>query len=770
MDWHVHQFERVQKLSAQRRLLLLHAPDADSLALVRESTAQHEPFSVKGPLELCLYNPQTGTYEHLDGVRKLPFKEPPIEERKQAFLDMTAGLLVKMEKVAEQEMARLSPDRDNDECWLHPNPKALISKARNALPTLMRIESLAATRRAFDTFAALSPLVYLRAELTTSGKTIMADSDNTNSLPERPREGEGPDGPASAPSKNALKKAAKEKEKAEKAAKRKAAEETQKAQAEAEDVSKEDYGDLPLVGSAAYNPPHDNRRTLQDISQQYTENTSFAEVPGGPKVVFRATVENAREQSAKLTFLVLGHKLDTIQAVVAASESTSRQMVKYAKNITQQSQVVVHGLVKKPKDLVKSCTIGWLEIHVERLFVIARAETPLPVQVEDCERALPEEDATAAAANDESGRPLVGLATRLNNRTIDLRSKLNTAIFLIKDGVADLFTSFLHERKFISTHTAKLLGAATEGGASVFPVKYFERSAFLAQSPQFYKQMLVAAQFERVMEIGPVFRAENSNTGRHLTEFTGLDLEMAFEEHYHEVVDLLEELMLHIFHGLRERYSKETELVRKTYNIEEFRLPAKGQKAPRLHYSEGVSMLRGAGQEMDDFDDLSTAHEKLLGKLVLDKFGSDFYILDQYPLAVRPFYTMPSSSPTPGSTALGIASASPAAVATGSDTKDSWPKGPYSNSFDFHMRGVEILSGAQRVHNAELLQERMRAQDPPVNPDQTGLKEYVDSFRHGCPPHGGAGLGLERIVMLWLGLPNVRLASLFPRDPGRLAP
>lgn len=260
----------------------------------------------------------------------------------------------------------------------------------------------------------------------------MAEAANTKELPERPVEGQGPDGAASAPSKNALKKAAKDKEKAEKAAKRKAAEEAQKAQTEADDVSKEDYGDLPLIGSAAYTPPHDKRRTLQDISEQYTENTSLAEEPGGPKVVFRATVLNAREQSAKLTFLVLGHKLDTIQAVVAASESTSRQMVKYAKNITQQSQVLVHGLVKKPKDPVKSCTIGWLEIHVQRLFVIARAETPLPVQVEDCERALPEDEATAS---DESGRPLVGLATRLNNRTLDLRANLNLAIFRIKSGV-----------------------------------------------------------------------------------------------------------------------------------------------------------------------------------------------------------------------------------------------------------------------------------------------------------------------------------------------
>lgn len=389
----------------------------------------------------------------------------------------------------------------------------------------------------------------------------------------------------------------------EKAAKRKAEEDKQKQESAASDISASDYGDLPLIGSAEYHPPGDKRTTLDEISVLYTENTSLSEEAGGPSVCFRAVVENAREQSAKLTFLVLGHRLSNIQAVVAASESLSRQMVKFAKNITSQSQVLVHGLVKKPKDPVKSTSIGHLEIHVTRLFVIARAESPLPIQVEDCERPLPEEGADEDTQQKDEGRPIVTLNTRLNNRTIDLRAKLNGAIFTIKDGVTDLFCTFLRSRGFVGVQTPKLLGAATEGGSAVFPVKYFTSDAFLAQSPQFHKQMLIAAQFERVFEIGPIFRAENSNTARHLTEFVGLDLEMAFEEHYHEVVDLLEELMLYIFQGLQERYAKQTELVRKTYHVEPFKLPEKG-KVPRLHFAEGVKMLREAGTEIGDFDDL----------------------------------------------------------------------------------------------------------------------------------------------------------------------
>lgn len=634
-----------------------------------------------------------------------------------------------------------------------------------------------------------------------------ADAASTKSLAERPKESEDGD---KGPSKNALKKAAKDKEKAgtqsllqsnytitnsyvrctEKVAARKAAEDKQKADAVASDVSTEDYGDLPVTGLAAPSQSAaSSRNTLEEIASRFPSNKpdALTSAPGGPLVVFRAVVENAREQSAKLGFLVLGHRLNTIQAVVAASDTLSRQMVKFASRVPAQSQVLVHGIVRAPKELVKSTTIGHLEIHVIRLFVIARADAQLPIQVEDCERPLPREDTIAAgpvggtnageaAAVTEAeakrediadGRPIVALSTRLDNRPIDLRAKLNLAIFRIKDGVVDLFSSFLRARGFVGVQTPKLLGGASESGASVFKVAYFERTAFLAQSPQLAKQMLIAAQFERVFEVGPVFRAENSNTARHLTEFIGLDLEMAFEEDYHEVVTLLEELMLHIFAGLQERFPREGELVRRTYHVEPFALPAAG-KVPRLTFAEGVAMLREANAtlhdptlEIGDFDDLSTRQEKKLGELVLKRYGSDFYVLDQYPLAVRPFYTMPSTAQSrsvPGAT---------------SDDRDAPPTDParqYSNSYDFHMRGQEILSGAQRVHSPALLEERMRAVVPPIDPRSPGIKEYVDAFRAGCPPHAGAGLGLERIVMLWLGLPNIRLASAFPRDPSRLAP
>ena len=225
-----------------------------------------------------------------------------------------------------------------------------------------------------------------------------------------------------------------------------------------------------------------------------------------------------------------------------------------------------------------------------------------------------------------------------------------------------------------------------------------------------------------------------------LSKFVGLDLEMTFKIHYHEVLALLEELFIHIFTGLRTRYAEEIAIVRRQYPVEEFLLPAPGQPMLRLTFAEGVALLRSAGTDVADHEDLSTPNERLLGKLVREKYHTDFFIMDEFPLAVRPFYTMPN-------------------------VKD--PKN-ISNSYDFFMRGEEIMSGAQRVHQHDLLVERMKVFG--VDPDGDGIKDYVESFRYGTPPHAGGGIGLERVVFLYLGLGNIRKASMFPRDPQRLRP
>jgi nondiscriminating aspartyl-tRNA synthetase len=286
----------------------------------------------------------------------------------------------------------------------------------------------------------------------------------------------------------------------------------------------------------------------------------------------------------------------------------------------------------------------------------------------------------------------------------------------------------------VEIHTPKIISAASEGGANVFTLSYFKRDAFLAQSPQLYKQMAIAADFEKVFTTGPVFRAEDSNTHRHLTEFVGLDMEMAFKYHYHEVIREIGNTFIAIFKGLRDEYKQEIATVNEQYPRHEFTFL---EPALVLEFPEAIKMLRENGVEIGDEDDLSTPAEKFLGKLVKEKYNTDFYILDKYPLAVRPFYTMPD------------------------------PNDPrYSNSYDMFMRGEEILSGAQRIHDADLLTER--ALHHGINLEH--IAAYIDAFKYGCPPHGGGGIGMERVTMLYLGLHNIRMASLFPRDPKRLTP
>ena len=527
--------------------------------------------------------------------------------------------------------------------------------------------------------------------------------------------------------KSALKKLQKEKEKAAKKAAiaaRVAAEEQQRKNNEP-DVSEGKYGTFPLIQSKASDKTGVDR--VKDISHI---DQSWA----GKDIVFRARVHNTRLQGNKMAFIELRQapKADIIQGLVVADGKTiSKQFVKWAGSLNLESIVLVKGSVSAAPEPIKSATVKDVEIQIKELWLISGTPPQLPILIEDAMRS----EAEAEAQN----LPVVNLDTRLDSRVIDLRTPTNQAIFRIQSGVCELFREFLSKRGFTEIHTPKLLGAASEGGANVFKVGYFNRDAYLAQSPQFYKQMLIAADYEKVFEVGPIFRAENSNTHRHMTEFMGLDLEMAFEEHYDEVMCVLEEMFVFIFTELKNRYSKEIATVRKQFPVDEFKLPADG-KMPRINYLDGMKMLRENGYpDIGDYEDINTEQEKALGKLVHDKYDTDFYILDKFPLAVRPFYTMPDAE-NPN----------------------------LSNSYDFFMRGEEIMSGAQRIHDPALLSERMKSHG--VDPNGDGLKEYVDAFKYGAAPHAGGGIGLERVVMFFLGLGNIRRASLFPRDPQRLKP
>ena len=320
-------------------------------------------------------------------------------------------------------------------------------------------------------------------------------------MPERPK-----DAPAAAdgPSKNALKKAQKDAEKAAKKAEAKKKDEEKRAAQQAhvsEDTATENYGELS-----------------KSKGTEITHLNNLSEDQADKEVTVIVRIHNGRSQSAKLAFLMLRQQGKTIQAVVAAAgDAVSRQMVKWAVSVNVNSIVKVTGLVKKPETPVASATVSNLELHVKKIYLISPASEQIPMQVKDAERPPPE--STEEGQVDAEGAPIVTLKTRLDNRVIDLQTECNQAIFTISSAVEGLFEEYMRKSGSRKFNTPKMVGAATEGGAGVFEVSnYFGKSAYLAQSPQFYKQMLIAADCENVFEIGPVFRAENSNTHRHLTE------------------------------------------------------------------------------------------------------------------------------------------------------------------------------------------------------------------------------------------------------------
>ena len=475
------------------------------------------------------------------------------------------------------------------------------------------------------------------------------------------------------------------------------------------------YGDLPLIQSQTQ-----NKYTFTELS----DLDALLTKEGDTKQVRLRGRLHAVRGKGKSAFVVLRDGTSTVQVVFfvdAESKVVSKGMIKYVTSITKESIVDIEGLAVRPKQAVEGCTIKHVEIQGNGVNCISRAR-PLPFEIAD-----------ACRREDDEGAQ-VGQDTRLDNRFIDLRTPANNAIFKVQSAVGQLFRENLLSKDFIEIHSPKLMAGSSEGGSSVFALKYMGRDACLAQSPQLCKQMAICADFGKVFEIGPVFRAEKSFTHRHLCEFVGLDFEMTIREHYFEILDVIDDLFVHMFDGLA-KMTKELETVNSQYPFEplEYLRPSL-----RLTFEEGVKMLHDAGfTDVDPLDDLSTETERTLGKLVKDKYKTDFYILHRYPLNARPFYTMPAP-----------------------DNKD------YTNSYDVFIRGEEIISGAQRIHDPAFLAERAKA----CGLDVSTIQSYIDSFSYGAPPHGGCGVGLERVAMLYLGLNNIRKSSLFPRDPNRLTP
>ncbi|XP_038899520.1 aspartate--tRNA ligase 2, cytoplasmic [Benincasa hispida] len=489
-----------------------------------------------------------------------------------------------------------------------------------------------------------------------------------------------------------------------------------------DDLLASNYGDVPLSDLQS--------KEAKDI-ENWTQVGALTAELKDKYVILRGRIQTIRAVGKKMSFLVVREKGFTVQCVVSEQpELVSRQMVKYVDGLSRESIVDVEGVVSLPNVAIKGAT-QQVEIQVRKVYCISKAMPTLPINLEDAARSEAEIE-KALQAGEQLVR--VNQDTRLNYRVLDTRTSANQGIFRIQSYVGKIFRQFLYAEDFVEIHTPKLIGGSSEGGASVFKLDYKGQPACLAQSPQLHKQMAICGDFGRVFEIGPVFRAEDSYTHRHLCEFTGLDVEMEIKSHYSEVMNIVDRLFVSMFDSLNQNCKKELEAIDRQYPFEPLKYL---RNTLRLTFEEGIQMLKDAGTEIDPLGDLNTEAERKLGQLVLEKYGTEFYILHRYPLAVRPFYTMPCyDNPT------------------------------YSNSFDVFIRGEEIISGAQRVHVPEFLAERAQA----CGIDVKTIATYIDSFRYGAPPHGGFGVGLERVVMLFCGLNNIRKTSLFPRDPQRIAP
>lgn len=492
------------------------------------------------------------------------------------------------------------------------------------------------------------------------------------------------------------------------------------------DEQRSKYGVLPINNYAGEDKPEERTQDIRELTPEMV----------GQVVTFRARLHNIRKLSAHLMFVELRQQTATIQGILHEHGNVSPYFLYWAEHLHVETIVRIKGVIQEPKAKqgeVTSVTIHNLEIHIHEMHVESQPSEPLPFTVHEAEVSRQE------AEKEGNTRHHVSDRARQSNRIIDLRTTTAQAIFRIQSAICYAFRNNLSENHgFIEIHTPKLWGAASESGASVFKVDYFQRPAFLAQSPQLGKQMAIASDMRRVFEIGPVFRAENSNTHRHLTEFTGLDLEMAIDEHYHEVLRVLDSTFKAIFNHVYSNYKREIEDVKRHFPHEDLIWL---DETPVIPFAEAIRMLNESGyrneegKELPENEDLGTRDEIALGKVIKEKLKTDYYVLDKFPASARPFYTMPDpNDPT------------------------------VTNAFDIFVRGQEILSGGQRIHDAPMLIDKMTK----MKMDPSTMEEYMSGFEWGAPPHGGGGIGLERILMLMLQLNDIRHATMFARDPKSL--
>ncbi|MBQ6283114.1 MAG: aspartate--tRNA(Asn) ligase [Bacilli bacterium] len=422
------------------------------------------------------------------------------------------------------------------------------------------------------------------------------------------------------------------------------------------------------------------------------------------EVVLKGFIDNLRDLQY-VQFLVLRDRTGKIQVTIEKNDD-NKELNEIVSNLTLESVVTVTGKLLE-NEKVK---LNGMEVIPTSIEINSRSENELPINYKDKNNTL--------------------LDTRLDYRFLDLRNEKNILMFRVQSAFVQGMRDYLYENDFTEIHTPKLIAAASESGSDVFEVKYFENKAYLAQSPQFYKQMAMAAGFEKVFEVAPAFRAENSNTNRHTTEFTSFDLEFSYIKDFTEVMDLEEEMLIAGLTKVKELYG---EKIKEMFN-EEIIIPTR--PFPRIKLQDLYKELEkryGYNIPTEDVGDMNAEAEKLTGRFAKEVYGHEFIFVTDYSAKKRAFYHM---------------------------RKDGIPQG-----YDLIWKGMEITTGAQREHRYDVLKAQC---------DEKGLGKdvefYLEFFKYGCPPHGGFALGIDRITMLMLGMPNLKETMFLFRGPNRITP
>jgi nondiscriminating aspartyl-tRNA synthetase len=415
------------------------------------------------------------------------------------------------------------------------------------------------------------------------------------------------------------------------------------------------------------------------------------------EVVLMGWIHEMRDLGG-IIFVLLRDR-DGVSQITAPSKKISPELFEELRKLKKESVIAVKGKVQE-----SGKAPGGVEIIPIEIKLLSESKLPLPL--------------------DTTEKTHAEIDTRLDSRFIDLRKHSISAIFKIKSRMLHSVRNFLESQDYTEINTPKIGASATEGGTELFPITYFEREAFLGQSPQLYKQMMMASGFDSVYEIAPIFRAEEHDTLRHLNEVTSIDVETAFTDDI-DAMDLLERMVVDAVTEVKKYCQDDLDTLKFDLQIPE-------TPFPRIEYDEMVDMVNSKGVHLEHGEDMSRAAEKAMGEIM-----DGYYFITGWPTAIKPFYVMPNS------------------------------ENPLKScAFDLMYKDLEISSGAMRVHDHDLLVEKIKKQG--LNPDS--FNRYLAAFEYGMPPHAGWGVGAERFTMTMTGLKNIRETVLFPRDRRRLTP